>query len=159
MTTQAAIHDFMSEKRLAFVGLSRFSGKFSRTAYTMLRERGYLPYPINPHTGTIDGEPCFHSFAELPEKVENALIMTPSFKTAQVVREANEAGIRRLWIQQGSESEAALRYCEAHGISVIHGQCILMYAEPVKSFHKLHRWVWKAIGKCPAESPHARPQN
>lgn len=157
MTTQAVIRDFMSQKKMAFVGLSRSSSKFSRTAYTMLKERGFQLYPVNPHTKSIDGEPCYRSLEELPEKVENAVVMVPEFKTAQVVREANEAGIRRLWIQQGSESEAALRYCEAHGISVIHGQCILMYAEPVKSFHKLHRWVWKAIGKCPAGSPQTHP--
>src|SRR3989339_1340744 len=145
MTTQAAIHDFMSQKKLAFVGLSRFSGKFSRTVYAMLKESGYKLYPINPHTDRIGDEKCYRSFEELPEKVDGAVVMAPSFKAAQVVREANEAGILRLWIQQGAESEAALRYCESHGMSVIHGQCILMFAEPVQSYHKLHRWAWKVI--------------
>lgn len=151
MMSQSAIREFLGQKKLAFVGLSRFSGKFSRTVYSMLKERGYTLYPINPHADRIGDEKCYRSFEELPEKVDGAVLMVPSFKAAQVVREANEAGVLRLWIQQGSESEAALRYCESHGINVIHDQCILMYAEPVRSYHKLHRWVWKAIGKCPVD--------
>lgn len=158
MITQYVIHEFLDQKTMAFVGLSRSSGEFSRLAYSMLKERGYHMYPVNPHAREIGGEQCYHSLDELPEKVENAIIMVPSFQTAQVVREANEAGIRRLWIQQGAESDAAIRYCEAHGISVIHGHCILMFAEPVHSYHKFHRWIWRAIGKCPLEPSSTRSE-
>lgn len=33
------------------------------------------------------------------------------------------------------------------GLNLLHGKCILMYAEPVRSFHKWHRGFMKLIGK------------
>jgi predicted CoA-binding protein len=52
-------------------------------------------------------------------------------------------------MQQGSESEKAINYCNENGIDVIHGECILMFAEPVESIHKFHKWLWKIFGKLP----------
>jgi len=73
----------------------------------------------------------------------------PPAETEQVVQEAAAAGIRRVWMQQGAESEAAIRFCEEHGMSVVHGECILMFAQPVDSVHRLHRWIWRLLGKLP----------
>jgi len=67
----------------------------------------------------------------------------------QVVRDAAAAGIRRVWLQQGAESATAIRFCEEHGISAVHGECILMFAEPAAFSHRAHRWVWKLLGKLP----------
>lgn len=80
--SQSAIREFLGQKKLAFIGLSRFSGKFSRTVYSMLKERGYTLYPINPHADRIGDEKCYRSFEELPEKVDGAVLMVPSFKAA-----------------------------------------------------------------------------
>jgi hypothetical protein len=33
--------------------------------------------------------------------------------------------------------------------SVVHGECLLMFAEPAGLIHRAHRWVWGAIGKLP----------
>jgi predicted CoA-binding protein len=66
-----------------------------------------------------------------------------------VVREAAEVGIPRVWMQQGSESEEAIRLCEENGISVVSGECILMFAEPAEFYHRMHRWVWGVMGKLP----------
>ena len=66
-----------------------------------------------------------------------------------MVREVAEAGIKHLWIQQGAESDAAIEYCREHEINVVHGECILMFAEPVGSIHRFHRWLWGVFGKLP----------
>ena len=58
-------------------------------------------------------------------------------------------GIRRVWMQQGAQSDAAIRYCQEHNINEVHGECIMMFAQPVKSFHGFHRGVWKLFGKLP----------
>ena len=150
MTTQTAVADFLSQRSLAFIGVSRSENGFSRTAYKMLKQRGYRLFPVNPHADTIEDDKCHHSIREIPEQVDAAVIMVPPSQAESVIREVVDAGIRRVWIQQGAESVAAIEYCRQHGISVIHGQCILMFAEPVESFHKLHRWVWKLLGKMPA---------
>ncbi len=73
----------------------------------------------------------------------------PPDETERVVRDAAAAGIPRVWKLQGAESEEAIRFCEEHGISVVAGECILMFARPLRFYHKPHRCVWKLLGKLP----------
>lgn len=149
MTSHETILDFLAQRKLAFAGISRSPEKFSRAVYKLLKEHGYILFPINPHADNIDGDRCYHSIKELPEKVDGLILMTPPYQTEQVLQEASGLGIRRVWIQQGAETNAAIQYCEQHSINEVHGRCILMFAEPVQSLHKVHRWVWKVIGKMP----------
>ncbi len=77
------------------------------------------------------------------------MLVVPPAETEKVVHEAAEVGIRRVWMQQGAESGVAIRFCEEHGIDVVHGECILMFAEPAEFYHRMHRWVWGLLGKLP----------
>jgi len=77
------------------------------------------------------------------------LVRTGPAHTEQVVRDAAAAGVRRVWIQQGAQSDAAVRFCAGNGLSAVTRQCILMFAEPVSSIHAFHRWVKKLFGGMP----------
>lgn len=149
MTTKTAVADFVAQRTLALVGVSRHGKKFGNMALRALKAKGYRVFPVHPQADQIEGEPCYSSLSALPEPVEGVLIVVPPEETEKVVRDAAAAGIRRVWMQQGAESQAAIRFCEEHGISVVQRECILMFAQPVVSFHRFHRWVWKALGKLP----------
>ncbi len=149
MTSKQAVDDFLAQKTIALVGLSRSGTKFSRQAYKELKAKGYTLLPVNPSTDTIDGERCYHNLAEIPSPPDAALIMTPSSATESAVRDAIDAGIRRVWIQQGSESEAATKLCHDNDLVAVEGECVMMFAEPAAFHHRLHRFVWKLLGKLP----------
>ena len=150
MTVREAIVDFLSQKTLALVGVSRSGNKFSNAAYRELKAKGYTVIPVNPHADSIDGERCYHRLDEIETKPDGVLIMTPPGQTEGVVREALDAGIRRVWMQQGAESETAAGICVENGVTPINGECIMMFAEPAAFYHKIHRFVWKLLGKLPA---------
>ena len=149
MTSKAAVSDFISQKKLAIVGVSRKKSKFGNWALKELRAKGYRLFPVHPEAESIEGERCYHSLGELPEPVGGVLVVVPPAQTEQVVRDAVAARIHRVWMQQGAESPAAIKFCEENGIHVVHGECILMFAEPAVWFHRAHRWVWKMLGKLP----------
>ncbi len=149
MTTRAAVEDFVSQRTLAVVGVSSSGKKFGNAACRDLRAKGYRMIPVHPTAESIDGERCYASLSELPEPVGGVLIVVPPAETKKVVREAAEAGIRRIWMQQGAQSAAAIQFCEDQGLSVVHNECILMFAEPVRGGHRLHRFVWRVLGKLP----------
>ena len=149
MTTRAVVDDFVSQRKLAVVGVSRHKAKFGNMAFKELRGKGYKLFPVHPHAETIEGERCYPSLAALPEPVGGVLVVVPPAQAEQVVRDAAAAGIRRVWLQQGAESATAIRFCEENGISAVHGECILMFAEPAAFYHRAHRWVWKLLGKLP----------
>ncbi|MFQ6087888.1 MAG: CoA-binding protein [Candidatus Methanofastidiosia archaeon] len=149
MTTKQAIDDFLAQKKLAVVGISRGGKKFGNMALRELKTKGYRLFPVNPNAESIEGERCYPSLSALPDKVDGVLIVVPSVETEKVVREAAAIGISRVWMQQGAESEESIRFCKEKDISVVHGECILMFAEPAAFYHKLHRWMWGLLGKLP----------
>ena len=149
MTTKAAVEDFVAQRKLAVVGVSRNEKKFGNVAFRELKNKGYRVFPINAQAESVDGERCYPDLRSLPEAVDGVLVVVPPAQTEQVVRQAAAAGIRRIWMQQGAESQTAIRFCEENRISLVHGQCILMFAQPVVSVHRFHRWVCGAFGKLP----------
>jgi predicted CoA-binding protein len=148
MTSKTVVEDFISQQSLAVVGVSRGGQKFGNMAYRELKAKGYKLYPIHPSAETLEGDRAYKDFASLPEKVGGALLVVPPAQTEKVVREAAAAGIKRVWMQQGSESETAIRFCQENGIAEVHGECIMMFAGK-NFFHKPHRWVWGMLGKLP----------
>ncbi|UCH10584.1 MAG: CoA-binding protein [Fidelibacterota bacterium] len=149
MNRQAAVNDFLAQRNLAVVGVSRSGKKFGNMAYRELKEKGYRLFPIHPEADELEGDTCYPNFDTLPEEVGGVLVVVPPQHTEQVVHDAAAANIKHVWLQQGAESEEAVRFCQENGISVTHGECILMFAQPMKFLHKPHRWVWKLLGKLP----------
>ena len=151
MVTKAMIEDFISQPSLAIVGVSRQAGKtkFGNSAYKELKTKGYQLYLVHPSAETLEGERAYPSLKALPSGVGGVLVIVPPTQAEKVVREAHEAGISRIWLQQGAESQDAIQYCEQNGMSVVHGHCILMFAQPINFFHKPHRWVLQILGQLP----------
>jgi len=149
MTSKQSVTDFLAQKKLALVGLSRKGGKFGNMILKDLTRKGYMVYPIHPEADSIDGHACWKGFDLLPEKVGGAVLVVPPKETDKVVRQASEARIPRIWMQQGSESGSAISFCEENGISVVHGHCILMFAEPAGFLHRFHRFLLQLFGRLP----------
>ena len=147
----SSIQQFVSEKTMAVVGVSAGGKGFGNLAYVELKKRGFRLLPVHPTAKTVQGDPCWPRLADLPEKVERVLVMVKPERAEEVVREAAAAGIRHVWLQQGCDAPAAVAAGEALGLNLVHGQCILMFTEPVGSVHRIHRWIWRVIGKIPTE--------
>jgi predicted CoA-binding protein len=149
MTSKTTVDGILGQKTMAVVGVSRGGRKFGNMIMKDLKGKGYRVFPVNPHAEMIDGERCYPSLKDLPERPGAVITVVPPAVTEAVVQEAKAAGIKRVWMQQGSESDEAIRFCNENGIEAVHGECILMFAEPVSSIHRFHRWVWKLFGKLP----------
>jgi len=150
MVSKTAIDDFLGQESLALAGLSRSGKKFGNAVLKDLSAKGYEVLPVHPDAAEIGGVRCYPSLADLPSRVGGLVLVVPPAQTEALVKEARETGIVRVWMQQGAESDAAIRYCEDHGINVVHGECIMMFAQP-KGIHKFHRWLRGAFGKLPAD--------
>ncbi len=149
MTSRAAIDEFLAQKRLGLAGASRSGRGFGNAVLKELTAKGYEIHPVHPAAAQVNGIPCVASVAELPAGVEGLILVVPPAETERLVRQAAERGIRRVWMQQGAESPAAIALGEQSGLTVIHGQCILMFAPQAAWFHRLHRWIWGRLGRLP----------
>ncbi|MCW9066034.1 MAG: CoA-binding protein [Ignavibacteriaceae bacterium] len=150
MTSKKLVEEFLTQKKIAVVGVSRKKTKFGNMIYKELNQKGYQVYPINPNMDAFEGNACYPDLLSLPEKVDAVVINVPPVQTEKVVKEAKEAGINKVWLQQGSQSEAAIKFCEENGIDYVSNECILMFAHPSAFIHRAHKWVWGVLGKLPA---------
>lgn len=149
MTTEQTVKEFLRNKSIAVVGVSRDKKKFGYAAYNGLKNKSYDVFPVNPNVDMIDSEKCYANLSSIKNKPDGVLLVVPPKQSEAVVREAADLGIKSIWFQQGSSSEAAIKFCKEKAMSVVSGECILMFAEPVESVHKFHRWVWKIFGRLP----------
>lgn len=65
-------------------------------------------------------------FFQLLKKIYAVVIKVPSEETEKVVVKVNKAGIKRVWLQQGSQSEKAINFSQENGIDFVSNECILM---------------------------------
>lgn len=149
MVPRALIDDFLAQKSLALVGVSRNGEGFGNTVRKELAGKGYELFVIHPDVERIGEQACVRSLAEVADRVGGVVLVTPPEQTRALVEECAGLGIRRVWIQQGAESAEAIRFCEEHGVSAVHHACILMFAEPAAWFHRAHRWVADVTGSLP----------
>lgn len=141
----STVADFFNSKRFAVVGISRNNAKFGNTLYRELKSRGLAVVPIHPTLDSFDGDSCFRNITDANPKVDAVIINVSKEQAKAIVEEANQVGIKQVWLQQGSETAETIQLAKSFNINVISGKCILMYAEPVKSIHAFHRFIWKLL--------------
>jgi hypothetical protein len=147
------IEDFLAQKRIAMVGISREPKGFSGMLFEEFCRRGYDVVPVNPYLPQMLGRRCFLRLQEIDPPVDAAILMTSPAVTDTVVRDCAEAGIRRVWMYraggQGAVSEKAVEFCREHGIQVVPGECPYMFWNDSGLGHRLHGVVLKIVGRYP----------
>ena len=149
MASRATIDGFLAQRTLALVGVSRSGKKFGNAVLKELSGKGYRILPVHPEADDIGGVHCWPSLDALPEEVGGVVVVVPPDEAEKVVVAAADAGIPRVWLQQGSGSPEVARRAEERRLEVVDGECILMFAEPTAFFHRAHRWVRGAFGRLP----------
>ncbi|MBC7247944.1 MAG: CoA-binding protein [Actinobacteria bacterium] len=112
---------------IAVFGATQDRSKFGYKVLKDLQQGGYRVYGINPNYDEIEGCPCFPGIGSLPQKPDLLIFVVPPEITEKAVVEAHEAGIRKIWMQPGSESKRAIAFCAEKGMDVVHDACIMIY--------------------------------
>jgi predicted CoA-binding protein len=141
MATRALIDEFLSHKKLALVRPSpsarvhgvRLDEKLAPLGYEI--SVVYLDDTLEPRLDSVK------------DRVEGAIIGVPKDRCAAAVKEAIEAGIPRVWILNGSQTDEAVALCEASGVPVVDGACMLLYVEPLEWICACDRWLRKLFGR------------
>ncbi|MGA2296569.1 MAG: CoA-binding protein [FCB group bacterium] len=149
MVSAQSIKTFFEQPLIAVIGVSRQPLKFSNGVYHILKEKGLNVIPVNPNVSEIDGDICYDNITTLPFEIPAALILTPASRTDDVVKQAIAKGVKHIWIQNRAETQSAIDLALKNGIDIIYKQCILMFAEPVKSIHGFHKFLNRLFGKYP----------
>ncbi|MEJ5366010.1 MAG: acetate--CoA ligase family protein [Desulfosoma sp.] len=93
---------------VAVVGVSTSADNLGKNIVKNLLNFGYEGkiYPVGPRPGRVEGLPIFSSVAELPEKPDVAVILTPARFVPDIVSQCGERGVRWAVIQTGGFRES-----------------------------------------------------
>jgi predicted CoA-binding protein len=149
MISKETVDSFLSEKELVLAGASRSGKKFGNYIVKELSQKGYNFSLLHPEVNEIDGVKCFSDINSLPNNLNAAVICLPADKTLNLLKELKNSPIKKYWIQQGADSKEVREYVSNNNLDAVYGECIMMHAQPVQSFHGFHRWLWKIFGKLP----------
>jgi predicted CoA-binding protein len=149
MASKADVDSFFTSPAYAVVGVSADRKKFGNTVFRTMKEKGITVYPVHPTHETVEGEKCYSDVKSLPAEVSSIVTVVPPAITKLVVEDALARGVKHIWMQPGSNSSLAAAAARKAGASVVDGECILMFLEPVGSVHKVHRFVNRVFGKMP----------
>ncbi len=152
-TSLETIHNFLAQKRIAMIGVSREPGSFSVILFQELLRCGYDVVPVNPHTPNVLGHPCFARVQDVTPPVKAALLITSPEITETVVADCAQAGIRLVWMHRGvgagAVSPRAITFCRTQGIDLIAGQCPFMFLPASGGVHRIHGFFRRITGRYP----------
>ncbi|HEY1308593.1 MAG TPA: CoA-binding protein [Vicinamibacterales bacterium] len=155
-TLDAKVDDFLAQKRIAVVGVSRNDSGHpaANLIYRRLKTSGHDVFAVNPQMQTFEGDRCYPDLQSIPGKVDGVVIVTRPETTERIVHQCSNAGVRRVWMHQSvrkgsSVSPEAVDYCRRHDISVIAGACPMMYGPDADFGHTCMRVILKLTGGLP----------
>jgi len=149
------IADFLAQRRIAVVGVSRDPKDFSRGLFRELMQRHYDVVPVNPSVPEIEGKRSFSRVQDVQPPPDGVLVMTPPQAAAQVVRDCSEAGIRRVWLHRGvgtgAASEEAVALARRLDLAVVAGACPYMFLPRSGMVHRAHGGLLKLLHRHPGQ--------
>jgi predicted CoA-binding protein len=143
MPSAKVIQDFLAQRHLAVVGVSRDSKAFANVVFRALADQGYGVIPVNPAAVELEGRKCHASVRHVPDPLDGVLVMLNATAALGVVDDCIYRGVERVWLHRGlgdgAVSDGAVATCRAHGIAVVDGACPLMFLDHPGLVHRAHR--------------------
>jgi predicted CoA-binding protein len=143
---RSSIDDFLAGTRIALIGASPDPKNFASTVQRELTAHGYDMVPVNPSHDTVAGQVCYPDVGVLADPVDRAIVMVPSKSAPEAVRQCIDAGVSKIWLfkgigSEGATSAAATALCRDANVELIDGACPLMFVEPARWMHQVHRRI------------------
>jgi len=98
----------MQHKTIAIIGASADRSKFGNKAVRAYLQQGYAVYPVNPRGGTIEGLLVYASILDVPVVPDQVSFYVPPDRGLEVIEDVAAKGVKRVWLNPGSESKELL---------------------------------------------------
>jgi len=119
------IHDILSLKKVAVIGMSKHSSKAAHYVPRYLSENGFEITPINPTANEILGKKCYSSVLDVDDSIDIVDIFRPSDEVLPFVKDAIKKKPKVIWLQEGIHNSEAEELARKEGIIVVFNRCML----------------------------------
>jgi uncharacterized protein len=121
-----SIEQMLSLKTWAVIGANNNKEKCGCKIFRFLLEQGdYNVFPVNPGMTEVLGKKCYSTMSDLPEKPDVVNLVVPPRVGEQIIRECAELGIKNVWFQPGTDTEAVVFLACELGLNVVQA-CVMV---------------------------------
>jgi uncharacterized protein len=119
----------LHDKLIAVVGVSSREDKIGYKIFKDLLSHGFQVKPVNPRGGEVLGQKVYKDLRDMEQVPDLVITVVVPEVTEKVVDICKSMGIRQIWMQPGSESEAAIKKARSYGIEVTSNACFMVQAK------------------------------
>lgn len=136
MSAGHPLQPFFDPRSVAIIGASSDPDKLGGRPIRFLRDAGYVGqiFPINPKSDTLQGLKAYPSLADVPQAIDQALIIVPAPGALDALQACIDKGIRHVQVlssgfaeedDAGRERQRALaELAAAHDVRLIGPNCL-----------------------------------
>ena len=120
--------------KIAIIGASNNPKKYGNKAVRAYASAGWEVFPVNPNEKEVEGLKCYPSVRDIPGKVDFASLYVPPNVGMKVIQEIAEKGIRKAYLNPGSESKELVEKAKELGIEPLLACSILAIGKKPDDF-------------------------
>ncbi len=113
-------------KKVAVVGASPKSDRYSNKAIKMLTEYNHIPIPVAPRYDTIEGLTVYESMDDISQTIDTVTMYLSPARQAHVIKQIIKLAPKRVIFNPGTENKAAKEQLESADIQVIEACTLVM---------------------------------
>ncbi|NDL66242.1 CoA-binding protein [Anaerotalea alkaliphila] len=115
----------LEQKTWAVVGVNKDHSRYGNMIYHKLKRHGYTVFAVNPRHDQVDGDVCYPSLRDLPQKPDVVNVVVGPARTLDLLEEAASLGIRYIWLQPGTYDDKVMARVLDLGLLSVHA-CVLV---------------------------------
>jgi uncharacterized protein len=105
--------------KIAIIGASKSKDKYSNKAVRAYKLKHHVVFPVNPTERVIEGLTCYTNVRQIPLDIDVASFYVPPEVGAKIVEDVVELGIKKVYLNPGSESKEILDILKQNQIKTI----------------------------------------
>jgi len=113
---------------IAVIGATDRPGKYGGIIYRDMKAKGFPVFAVNPNRDTVDGDRCWPTVKDLPEKPTIVVFVVPPRKGIEVLEDCAVVGLRNIWIQPGAFSSEMGEMLESGDFDWLADACVMVRA-------------------------------
>jgi len=113
---------------IAVIGATDHPAKYGGIIYRDMKAKGFPVFAVNPNRTSVDGDQCWPTVKDLPEKPTIVVFVVPARTGLKVLEDCAEAGLRNIWIQPGAFSPQLRDALESGDFNWIADACVMVRA-------------------------------
>jgi predicted CoA-binding protein len=113
---------------IAVVGATDHPAKYGGIIYRDMKAKGFPVFAVNPNRSTVDGDPCWPTVKDLPEKPTIVVLVVHARDGLDVLEDCAEAGLRNIWVQPGASSSKLVEKLDGGDFDWLANACVMVRA-------------------------------